>query len=194
MNLKQLIYPPRCPFCGKIMVEEGPCEPCMKQATELTALICRTCGADPEHCGCGGRSFAFHRNVSAFLYERSPRRLVLRFKERKKPQLAEFMANRMYHHVFARLGTDFSVITFVPQTRWKNFSRGYSPARLLAERLSERMDVPCVEVLQRVKGRQQKNAKASERWENAKCSYKLQNDAQVHGRVLLVDEIGRAHV
>ncbi len=189
MNLKQLIYPPRCPFCGRIMTEEVPCEDCLKQATELTAVVCGTCGASPEHCGCSGRTFAFRRNVSAFLYERSPRKLVLRFKQRKKPQLAAFMARRMYHHIKARLGTDFSLITYVPQTRLKSIRRGFCPARLLAETLSDRLNIPCVPLLRRLGGREQKYEKGNDRWINAKRNYALLKKAKVGGRVLLIDDL-----
>ena len=189
MNLKQLIFPPRCPFCGRIMKREEPCEPCLKAATELTSIVCGSCGADPEHCGCNGRTFAFRRNVSAFLYERSPRNLLLRFKQRKKPQLAEFMSRRMYFHILARLGTDFSVITFVPQTRKKWLQRGFCPAQLLAKNLSERLNIECKSLLRRKGGGEQKYVKGNDRWANAKRNYTLQKNAKTSGRVLLVDDL-----
>ncbi len=171
------------------MAEKGPCEDCLKGATELTAVVCHVCGADPAHCKCGGRTFAFRRNVSAFVYEKSPRRLLLRFKQRKKPQLAEFMGRRMYHHVIARLGTEFSAVTYVPQTPWKYLERGYCPTRLLAEQLAERLDLPCVTVLRRIGGKQQKFAVGNDRWTNAKRNYALLSGASVEGTVLLVDDL-----
>lgn len=189
MTLKELLYPPRCPFCGKIMPQAVPCEPCLRGATELTAVICHICGADPAHCKCGHRSFAFRRNVSAFVYEKSPRRLLLRFKQRKKPQLAEFMGRRMYHHVKARLGTEFSAVTYVPQTWWKFLRRGYCPAKLLAEQLAERLNLPCVQVLKRVRGKQQKFAVGNDCWINAKKNYTRLPGATVQGSVLLVDDL-----
>lgn len=189
MNLRNLIYPPRCPFCGKIRGEEGPCPSCLQRATELTAVVCHICGADPEHCKCGGRNFSFRRNVSAFIYDRSPRHLLLRFKQRGKPQLAEFMGRRMYYHVKARYKEDFSAITYVPQTWWKGMCRGFCPAQLLAEELSVRLELPCVKVLKRRKGRQQKYLHGNARWQNAKKSYALFPGAEAEGKVLLVDDL-----
>lgn len=189
MTLKQLLYPPRCPFCGRILAQEGACEDCLKKACELTASICKRCGADLEHCSCYGRSFAFQRNVSAFLYEHSVRNLVLRFKQRRKPQLAKFMSRRMYYHVMARLGTEFSAVTYVPQTKKKSMSRGYCPAKLLAEELAELLKVDCVKVLSRCGGREQKYVSGKERWENAKRNYKRMKGTTIHGKVLLVDDL-----
>ncbi len=189
MSLKTLLYPPRCPFCGRIMGREVPCTDCMNRVTELTAVVCRVCGADPEHCKCGSRSFAFTRHVSAFHYEKAARNLVLRFKLRRKPQLAVFMARRMYHHIHARLGTEFSLITYVPQTRLRTMKRGYIPAQLLAKELANRLGLPCRELLKRTCGRQQKYAKGQDRWANAKKNYALLDGATVSGRVLLVDDL-----
>lgn len=189
MNLKNLIYPPRCPFCGRIKGQEGPCLSCLQRTTELTAVICRICGADPEHCKCGRHVFAFRRNISAFIYDRSPRQLLLRFKQRGKPQLAEFMGHRMYHHINARYGTDFSAVTYVPQTWWKGILRGFCPAQLLAENLAVRLELPCVKVLRRIGGRQQKHLHSNERWINAKRNYALLPGASMSGKVLLVDDL-----
>ena len=189
MKIKQLLFPPRCPFCGKVMKSEEPCENCLKQATELTAEVCQNCGADPEHCCCYGKTFAFRRNVSAFLYARSARNLLLRFKQRNRPQLAKFMGRRMYYHVLGRLGTDFSVVTYVPQSRKKSMKRGYCPAELLAKELSSRMKLPRVQVLQRIGDKEQKYVKKSDRFANAKQNYALRKDAKISGRVLLVDDL-----
>ncbi len=189
MTLKELLYPPRCPFCGKLMEREEPCEECLSRTTELTAAVCRVCGADPEHCKCGSRSFAFTRSVSAFHYEKAPRHLLLRFKLRHKPQLAEFMGRRMYHHIRARLGTDFSCVTYVPQTRSRTIKRGYCPARLLAENIAPRLGLSVHLFLKRVSNRQQKYAKGQNRWLNAEKNYTLRPGAVVSGRVLLIDDL-----
>ncbi len=189
MTLKELIYPPRCPFCGQIQKEAGPCAPCLKNTTELTAVTCRVCGAYPEDCHCGLRAFAFQRNVASFAYSGAPRNLLLRFKQRHRPQLADFMSRRMYFHIKARLGEDFSAIAYVPQTRKSGFDRGYYPTRLLAEKLADRLDLPCVDLLKRKGGVQQKYLSSADRWANAKESYALRRGAKAQGRILLIDDL-----
>ena len=137
MNLKSLFYPHRCPFCGRIRSEKGTCLRCLKSTVELSGLICERCGALPEFCKCSAQSYSFKRNISAFTYEGGARSMLLRMKERTKPQLAVFMANRMYYHIRGRYDVSrFSAITYVPQSKKKEFSRGYAPTRLLAEELS----------------------------------------------------------
>ncbi len=189
MKLLNLLYPPRCPFCGGILKEPGVCGQCLKNTTELTATVCRVCGAYPENCHCGNKAFAFRRNVSAFTYEGAPRNLLLRFKQRNRPQLGAFMAKRMYHHIRARLGEAFDAIVFVPQSLRRSMERGYCPAKLLAEDLAKRFDCPCADVLQRIGGVQQKYLSSADRWANAKESYSLKKNACVGGRVLLIDDL-----
>lgn len=189
MNLLNLLYPPRCPFCGGILKEPGVCAQCLKATTELTATVCRVCGAYPENCHCGNRSFAFLRNVSAFTYEGAPRNLLLRFKQRNRPQLGAFMAKRMYYHIRARLGEEFDSIVYVPQSVRRSMERGYCPAKLLAEDLAARFECPCADVLRRIGGVQQKYLSSADRWSNAKESYSLKRNAKINGKVLLIDDL-----
>ncbi len=189
MNLRELIYPKTCPFCGRIVREKGPCVQCLKSATELTAEVCRICGAYPENCRCMGHSFSFLRNVSAFAYEGAPRTMLLRFKQRNRPQLAGFMANRMYHHIRARLGEEFSAVVYVPQAYKSALERGYCPAQLLAEQIADRLQLPCIQVLRRCKTKQQKYLSVKDRWANAQNSYELIKGKALSGRVLLIDDL-----
>lgn len=188
MKWKQLFYPPRCPFCGRINKTGHPCGNCLKHTTELTGEVCRKCGSLPELCKCTERSFSFVRSISAFTYEGGPRTLLLRFKERNAPQLAVFMAGRMFHHIRGRYQENFSAISYVPQTRKSGFRRGYCPAKLLAERLAEQLDLPLVDALTRIGGKQQKYLTGNERWQNAKNNYQAQKEGSLYGKVLLIDD------
>lgn len=189
MKLKDLFYPPRCPFCGVIQKEAIPCKTCLKHTKELTAIVCNICGAYPENCHCGLQRFGFKRNISAFTYEGAPRNLLLRYKQRGKPQLAAFMSRRMYFHIIARLGKDFSCVTYVPQTYRSTIKRGYHPAKELARQIAERLDLPCESFLERIGNAQQKYVSNAERWANAKKNYVLSRGATVSGRVLLIDDL-----
>ena len=171
------------------MEREEPCAECLRQSTELTAAICKRCGAYPEDCSCMSRSFAFTRNISCFIYEKAPRNLLLRFKLRNNPQLAEFISRRMYYHIRARYGDDFDCIAYVPQTYLRSLKRGYCPPKILAEQLAERLGKSVVSPLRRTRNFQQKYLGGAERWANARRSHSLKRDASVSGRVLLVDDL-----
>ena len=99
------------------------------------------------------------------------------------------MSRRMYFHIKARLGTDFSCVTYVPQTRKSSIKRGYYPSKVLAEYLALQFNLPCCSVLRRVGGKQQKYLSSAERWANAKENYALLPKASVSGRVLLIDDL-----
>lgn len=163
---------------------------CLKSAKELTDTVCPKCGAEPAFCKCTSRAFAFRRNISVFAYTGSPRLMLLRFKERNVPQLAEFIANRMFHHIVGRYQAPFDAIAYVPQARRKRMRRGYCPTELLAKRLADRLQIPLVEPLVRVKNRQQKTRKTvAERRKNAKESYVLCKGISLYGRILLIDDL-----
>ncbi|MBQ8599789.1 MAG: ComF family protein [Clostridia bacterium] len=187
--VKKLIFPPRCPFCGRVEKNSRPCEKCLKSAKELSDAVCPKCGSFPEFCKCTSRSFSFKRNVSAFAYEGGPRLALLRFKERNAPQLSEFMANRMYHHIVGRYKTSFDAITYVPQTRLKSLRRGYCPAEILAGQLADRLHLPLIQPLMRVGNRQQKYLSAAGRYKNAGRNYALCKNISLRGKVLLIDDL-----
>lgn len=189
MSLKSLLYPPRCPFCGKLMEREEPCAECLRNATELTAAVCRRCGAYPEDCSCGQWSYPFTRNVSCYLYEKSPRTALLRFKLRNSPQQVRFIGRRMYFHILARLGKEFSCVTYVPQSFQRTLKRRYNPTKILAEYIAGELGVPCKRTLWRVRGKQQKYLKGNDRWANARKSYKLRRKNVLSGKVLLIDDL-----
>ncbi len=187
--IRDLIYPKRCLFCGRLVKEEDVCSACAKHIIELTAEVCPRCGAYFENCMCSHRSFAFVRNVSAFSYEGAPRTMLLRFKQRNRPQLHAFIGRRMYFHIIARLGQDFDWIVYVPQSYQSTRKRGYCPAYLLAKELEGYLNVPILSALKRVGNTQQKYVKNNERWSNAKQNYALRANVVLSGKVLLVDDL-----
>ena len=189
MTFKDLIYLPRCPFCWQIRFTNEPCPACLDKVTELTDVVCHQCGAPPANCTCRGRSVAFSRNISAFIYDHGARQMLLRYKEGQKPQLSKFMSRRLYYHVAARYPGGFSAVTFVPQSRRSDFRRGYCPAQLLAQGLADQMGLPLVPLLQRVGEREQKELKGRARWENAHRNFALLPRVSAQGKVLLVDDL-----
>ncbi len=187
--IRPLVYPDSCIFCGALTRKEDVCADCLKRVVELTAEICPRCGALPEDCNCMNRLFAFRRNISAFSYEGPARTLLLRFKQRNRPQLYKFMARRMYFHITARFGEEFDGIVYVPQS-YKSFrARGYYPMRLLAKELARHLELSVLSPLKRIGNTQQKYVEQHERWGNAKQNYALRRNARVKGKLLLIDDL-----
>lgn len=189
MKWYELLFPRRCPFCGRLVKGNEPCERCKENTLELTGEVCRICGALPEDCFCKPlQPFSFERNISAFYYKGGARALVLRFKEREKPQLASFMAKRMYRQIKGRISELPKAIVFVPNAKHTTWRRGYSPTRLLAEELSSLLDIPVVDALIRLPAPQQKYQKKN-RWESGHRNYDLKKGAHLQGMVLLIDDV-----
>ncbi len=189
MNLKELLYPPRCPFCGKLQETELPCKPCMDTAEELTGEVCRSCGAHPECCCCHGTPNIFERNISCYYYKGAPRRVLLRFKLYYRPQLAPFIARRMASHIRGRYTQKFTALCYVPNSPLSFLKRGYWPTRLLGRELARQLNLPLVNGLKRVGFKQQKYLTAAQRQVNARKSYRLHRGITLSGPVLLIDDL-----
>ncbi len=189
MTLKDWLFPPRCPFCGRVQKDHFPCKSCLDTVEELTGEVCYSCGAHPECCCCHSTPNSFERNISCYYYKGPIRRLILHFKSYNRPQLAPFMAQRMASHIRGRYHQEFSAICYVPNSPFNFIKRGYLPTRLLAEELSDRLEIPVVNALMRIRFKQQKYLNAAQRRINARKSYRLQRNVSLSGQVLLVDDL-----
>ncbi len=189
MKLYEMIFPRRCPFCGRLVKEAGPCKRCEENTVELTGEVCRICGALPEDCFCRPlQPFSFERNVSAYSYKGGARSLVLRFKERGKPQLAPFMAKRIFRQIEGRLSEPIDKIVSVPNSKAAVWRRGYSPTELLARELSSLLNLPVEEPLLRLPTPQRKYQKGN-RWNNVRSDYALKKEISLKGNILLIDDV-----
>lgn len=180
--LLDLLFPPKCPFCGRLL-EEGQ------------TLLCPDCQRDlPWTQGAQGeRSFEFvDLCASPLWYGGQVRRSHHRYKFAGVQAYAEPYAVLMAQCVEDHLSGRFDVITWVPLSRWRLWRRGYDQSQLLAQRLAGKMDMPCVALLKKVRHTRAQSGLTgeSERRANVLGAYRLSPDAEVQGRrVLLVDDV-----
>lgn len=83
-------------------------------------------------------------------------------------------------------------ITWVPLSRRRLHARGYDQARLLAEDLSHRLDIPCSGMLQKIRNTaaQSGSGNAEKRRQNVKGVYRAVQEEMIRGKtILLVDDI-----
>ncbi len=174
-----LLYPPRCAFCRKLLreKEKGLCRGCREKVPALSIPEARHDVKNTEAC------------VAPFRYEGVVRESLLRYKFRGVTAYgrvyAEFMAKCIDENGFS-----CDSITWVPLSRRRLRSRGYDQARILAEETAKRLGLPCEKLLdKRVDNRPQSTTgSAEERRRNAKDAYICTKD--LSGRhVLLIDDI-----
>ena len=184
MSLLKLLYPPKCPFCGRLL-EEG-------EAGEL----CSRCRADLPWTGSGAvsRGSYFSACVSPLYYRDLARQGLLRFKFRRNSAAGRCFGRLMADCVKARIGHEIDLVTYVPLSFLRLRKRGYSQSRLLAQALAAELELPCVPLLRKrrhtrplsgVRGEEKRRAVVS-------GAFALRRGAeeQMEGKcVLLVDDV-----
>ncbi len=195
MNFIGFIFPPRCAVCRKVLpqgAEAELCSDCEKELPRITGPRCRICGrpmngsfAMPWCADCA-KGRPFERCFVPFRYKGAVRRLIVGAKYYGHPGRCRFLAGE----IAAALG-DFrpDAITYVPQSRSTDRSRGYNQTRLIARELGKRLNVPVRGVLRRkAGGLHQVGLTEARRKLNAKKLY-LPGKERLSGTWLLVDDV-----
>ena len=177
-----LLFPHKCPFCGTLP-EEGQ------------DLLCPECQRDlPWTQGAQGEQKPEFVDLCAapLLYSGKVRRSHHRYKfhgvRAYAGPYAVLMAQCVEDHLLGR----FDVVTWVPLSRRRLWSRGYDQSRLLAERLADKLGVPCECMLKKTRHTKAQSAltEKSQRRANVLGVYKPVPGAEITGRrVLLVDDV-----
>ena len=181
-----------CNSCGIETFDGNLCPECLKNTTFNDKATCPVCGRKvvrSEICiECKAKPPLFDYAVSALIYEGTAVKLIHKFKNGDaylKDYFADLIVSKM---------TDFpqiDYIAFVPMTKKAELKRGYNQSRLLAESISQRIDVPVCDVIEKVKDTLgQKALSGADRAKNLEGSFKAkQKNALLDKNVLLVDDI-----
>lgn len=177
--LLDLFFPPKCPFCGKVLDHAGICPACEK------ALPWTEEGAGVRELSGGVRCAA------PLWYEGKVREGLLRFKfqgARAAGPLGELVARCAAE----RFSGAFDVVTWVPVSRRRLRSRGYDQARLLAESACRLWEVRPEQLLQKITDNPAQSGLTEEaaRRANVLGVYEAAEPERIQGcRILLVDDI-----
>ena len=190
-RLLRLIYPARCPFCGRLTGDvTRPCERCLAEIPFIRPPVCPRCGAQVKECSCRGRGAGVTGSCGVVLYRGVGKRAAQRLKFRGDRGAIQLAANYLAAAVqrdFA--GCAFSAVTFVPMHRKDRRRRGYNQSELLARALGERLSLPVEPMLKKVRHTpHQRELPAKERRVNLSGAFA---PAKEHApeTVLLVDDI-----
>ena len=127
-KLLQLLFPPKCPFCRKILSggEELMCAQCAEKLPYTDKK------AD------AGSNF-YSRCVSSLYYTAAVRKAMLAFKFYGRASYAACFGRLMADSITKKTEGSFDALTWVPLSRSRLRKRGYSQARLLAEAVGKEL-------------------------------------------------------
>ena len=180
--LLELLFPPKCPFCQRILAEGADllCPECQRE-------LAWTQGAQGERKG----EF-FSRCAAPLLYQERCREAVHRFKFRGLRCYSATFSVLMAQCAQDRLDTEFDFVTWVPISRRRLCQRGYDQSQLLAKEVARKLGLPlCAALYKRRHNKKQSLLHGiAARRANALGAYALRAGAQVKDkRVLLVDDV-----
>lgn len=196
-QLRVLLYPRRCPFCGDVLGFLTCCQTCQPELERLKLPRPRL--PESEHC------LEYLSGAAAvYKYDGCVQKGILRMKNAGQCATAKevgiWMAAvifgctfRQQHgiiHIDSRpIMRQFDLVIPVPNNSKK---RAYNMPALLAKELAWALDIPMrTDLLQKArKTEQQEGKSAKQRMENMKNAYKVCGSAELEGkRVLLVDDV-----
>ncbi len=179
-KLLQLIYPPRCAFCGKVTANgEEICTSCEKELPYIP--LEEQLRPLPGINGC----------CSPLSYQDTVRESLHRYK---------FKGKNAYFRTYGKLvakcvdenHVSCDIISCVPLSKKRLRKRGYNQSELIARKMAELLQLTYRPVLKKVRNNpaQSGTAGKKQRRENVQGVYEIHPAADIAGKsILLVDDI-----
>jgi len=179
-RLLNLLYPPKCPFCARLLErgEEGLCARCQR-----TLPWTEGHNPDVEFCDV---------SLSPLWYRDGVRKGIHRFKFSGGQVHGRLLGTLMAQCLSDRWKEGGDLIVWVPLSKKHRRARGYDQAELLARRVSELTGIPAAGALEKLRETQTQSTltQPSRRRANVLGAYSVKPGADLAGkRVILVDDV-----
>ena len=197
-----LLFPRRCPICDKPVNPYGSliCRECGPVPQPVGDCVCCRCGKpvspEEEYCAdCRKTRHLYYRGAAAFRY-RSVSGSLYRFKYEGRREYADYYAREMaktLERLLMELGDRHrpDLLVPVPCSAARMRKRGYNQAAVLAEKLSEIVNIPVENgSLKREKDTGAlRGMTASERQNNLKKAFHVYGNGVRLKSIMLIDDI-----
>ncbi len=194
-------YPRVCAACAGAGDDGGDvCSGCLDDLHRLEdAPACERCAmpvaqdrALCPHC-LGKGTKPFERIVRLSLFEHPVRHLIHQIKYHGRWTLAEFLADRLIEQERAKgLLSETELLVPVPLHPWRQMSRGYNQAELIARRIGKRCGIKLASPIVRLKNTETQTHLHSKekRLENLRDAFGLLKGRAIRGKhVAIVDDV-----
>ena len=203
VKVKDLIFPPRCPGCDKVLSyeEKGFCKKCMPKVRRIQAPVCSICGksVEPARDGeaalcsdCQKRKHYFDGGRAIYEYSGPMKTAMYRFKYSNRRCYVDTFSADVQELLGAWIKKiNPQVIVPVPMYAKKKRLRGYNQAEVLGKSISEKLNIPFDNsIVKRVADTTpMKELSRENRRENLKNAFILSRSDVKFRCVLIVDDI-----
>ena len=196
-----IILPPRCLLCGKILSDRnGLCETCFEKIRFIGTPCCRKCGQplqsgkSVDYCPLcvSDNKNPFRMQRSRVYYDENSRPLIVNFKFHDKTENAEFLARWLFtagHDIWEK-GADLLIPVPIHSTRLRE--RKFNQSALLCCELSKITKIPVeYTILQKYKKtKPQVECNGLTRIRNVKNAFSVKDAEKLKNkRIVLVDDV-----
>lgn len=178
--LLNLFFPPKCPFCTRVLDRVGICETCERELPWTAEAENHWEGPEGLHC------------AAPLWYEDKVRNGILRFKFQGASAAAEPMGELMARCAAEQFGGEFDTVTWVPVSKKRLRERGYDQAELLARAACRLWDTKPERLLTKIVDNppQSTLTEPAARRANVLGVYETARGVELCGkRILLIDDI-----
>lgn len=179
-RILRFLFPPKCVLCHKLLTAQQTdlCHECWENAPIFTKLKFKP-------------SFVA-RWTGVWYYKDNVRGSILRYKFGGKRHYSQFYGRMLAMKLQKDGWDDFDILTWIPVSFLRRFSRGYDQVELLAKAVARELNVLPVRTLKKIRNTPPQSGipDASRRRANVLGAYKALNPSQIAGkRILLLDDI-----
>ena len=180
-DLKQLLFPPRCIFCGAVLPPKS-------------GDTCTACAKNLPYVEDGNilRKVGKYTCAVTFYYDDMVQQGIRAMKFRGRKNRAERFAPYLARTVAEHLGGEFDAVTFVPIHFLRRIHRGFDQTERIATTMADIWEVNLLKTLQKTRNnRPQSSVKDMEkRRKNVRNAYKAVNLESFCGKhLLLIDDV-----
>lgn len=176
--LLDLLFPPKCPFCGRVLERAGVCERCGR-------TLPWTAGEETVRFLRGGT-----RCAAPLWYQGPVRDGILNYKFHGASGAARPLGELIARCAAESFSGEFDTVTWVPVSRKRLRQRGYDQAELLARSACRLWQTRPARLLTKKRHNDAQSGLegAEKRWENVRDAYAAAAGAKGR-RILLIDDI-----
>ncbi len=196
----QLLYPPRCLFCQRVLPwpdRVGICTNCHPEEYYLPEPGCRQCGRPVSRQGALCQNCSLHHiqipGKSLFVYDGAVQEAIHRFKYDGQKAYGKVFASCMAKVLWPPGGEatkEPTIVTPVPLHAERYHGRGYNQAEVLAKEFAEQTGCVMRKLLVRVRNTDPQNAlSATARKKNLQDAFTAVEDQAVGRHIIVMDDI-----
>lgn len=176
----EILFPPKCILCGKVL-EQGEQD------------LCRSCRTDSPVCPKNNLKFSFLDSwLAVWYYKGYIRKSLHRFKFGRARHYVAGYGKLLAMRLLTEYPEGFDVLTWVPISKLRKFTRGYDQVELLAKAVGAELGMEPVATLKKLRNSRPQSSISgqAQRRANVLGVYRAIDPELIRGkRILLLDDI-----